>query len=133
MANLNISNADLLELSTEIVAAYVSKNTISRQDLPELMMQVHSSLIELAGEDLEKEPLVPAVPIKDSVTNDFIICLEDGKKLKMLKRYIRTRYDLSPGEYRAKWGLPSDYPMVAPEYASRRSKFAKDIGLGVKR
>ena len=133
MNDKSISNQELMERSIEIVTAYVRRNTISTQDLPKLITEVHLSLTQLAGEDLESKPLIPAVPINESITNEFIICLEDGKKLKMLKRYIRTKYDLSPEEYRVKWGLPAHYPMVAPEYASRRSKFAKDIGLGVKR
>ncbi len=129
-----ISKFELLNQTTEIVSAYVSNNAISAQDLPGLVETVHGRLSELAQADQAglAKPLEPAVPIKKSVTNDHIICLEDGKKLKMLKRYIRSRYDLSPDEYRSRWGLPNNYPMVAPEYAKRRSKFAKEIGLGKK-
>lgn len=127
-----ISNLDLLSQATDIVTAYVSNNAISAADLPGLLKIVHSKLGELAVEGSSAARPEPAVPIKKSVTDHYIICLEDGAKLKMLKRYLRTRYDLSPDEYRARWGLPADYPMVAPEYARRRSDFAKKIGLGKK-
>ena len=127
-----ISNLDLLSQATDIVTAYVSNNAISAADLPGLLKIVHSKLGELAVEGSNASRPEPAVPIKKSVTDHYIICLEDGAKLKMLKRYLRTRYDLSPDEYRARWGLPADYPMVAPEYARRRSDFAKKIGLGKK-
>ena len=128
--NTDISKLDLLTQAAEIVAAYVSNNAISASDLPELLTTVHQKLGELAIEGGEAERPEPAVPIKKSVTDHHIICLEDGAKLKMLKRYLRTRYNLTPEEYRKRWGLPSDYPMVAPEYARRRSDFAKKIGLG---
>ncbi|MEL7033389.1 MAG: MucR family transcriptional regulator [Pseudomonadota bacterium] len=128
--NTDISKLDLLTQAAEIVAAYVSNNAISASDLPELLTTVHHKLGELAIEGGEAERPEPAVPIKKSVTDHHIICLEDGAKLKMLKRYLRTRYNLTPEEYRKRWGLPSDYPMVAPEYARRRSDFAKKIGLG---
>lgn len=125
---------DILRLTTDIVASFVSKNTISSADLPGLIRSVHQSLNGVTAPHAEEikqpEPLKPAVPIKKSVTDDYIICLEDGKKLKMLKRYLRTNYDLSPEEYRARWNLPTDYPMVAPNYANMRSSFAKQIGLG---
>ena len=130
MVDNQISNLDLISHTTEIVSAYVSNNPISSNDLPDLMGAVHERLASLAN---EAEPEVrpdPAVPIQKSVTQSHIICLEDGAKLKMLKRYLRTRYDLTPDQYRARWGLAADYPMVAPEYAERRSKFAKKIGLG---
>lgn len=127
-----ISKTDLLDMTTAVVSSFVSNNPISPNDLPELMLSVHSKLAELGqGETVQERP-DPAVPIKKSVTQNHIICLEDGKKLKMLKRYLRTRYNLTPEEYRARWGLPADYPMVAPEYADRRSRFAKEIGLGKK-
>ena len=125
-----VNPEDIISLSTQIVSAYVSKNAISSSDLPELMTSVHSSLKSLAAEEPELARPDPAVPISKSITKNHIICLEDGQKLKMLKRYLRTRYNLTPEEYRARWGLPADYPMVAPEYAERRSQFAKDIGLG---
>lgn len=128
--NENISKLDLLTQAADIVAAYVSNNAISAADLPALLTTVHNKLGELADEeDASKRP-EPAVPIKKSITDHYIICLEDGAKLKMLKRYLRTRYNLTPEEYRKRWGLPADYPMVAPEYARRRSDFAKKIGLG---
>ena len=132
MADEQISKLHLTELTTEIVSAYVSNNPISAGDLPELMQSVHGQLSQLSDEEVEAERPDPAVPIKKSVTNEYIICLEDGAKLKMLKRYLRTRFNLTPQEYRARWGLPAEYPMVAPEYAERRSKFAKKIGLGKK-
>ena len=124
---------DILKLATEIVAAYVSNNTVPTQQLAEIIRAIHASL---AGLDSEAPPSAggeaPAVPIKKSVTPDFIVCLEDGKKLKMLKRHLRTAFNLTPDTYRAKWGLPADYPMVAPNYAAQRSAFAKKIGLGRK-
>jgi len=126
----NISNLDLLTQAADIVAAYVSNNAISAADLPALLTTVHTKLGELAQEQSEAQRPEPAVPIKKSVTDHYIICLEDGAQLKMLKRYLRTRYNLTPDEYRKRWGLPADYPMVAPEYARRRSDFAKKIGLG---
>ena len=120
-------------MTADVVAAYVSKNPLPANDLPSVINTVHLSL---SGLDADKQGLdgatKPAVPIKKSVTPDFLICLEDGKKLKMLKRHLRTAYNLSPDEYRAKWQLGPDYPMVAPNYAKRRSQFAKDIGLGRK-
>lgn len=123
---------ETLRLATDIVAAYVSHNQISASDVPVMIKSVHATLGRLSEEATRPAPppQEPAVPIKKSITPDFIICLEDGKKLKMLKRYLRSQYDLSPEEYRAKWGLPHDYPMVAPNYAAQRSEFAKQIGLG---
>lgn len=126
------ASLELLSQATDIVTAYVSNNAISIADLPGLITAVHTKLGELARENIETPRPDPAAPINKSVTDRHIICLEDGAKLKMLKRYLRTRYDLSPDEYRARWGLPADYPMVAPEYARRRSAFAKEIGLGKK-
>lgn len=128
----SVSNLDLLSQATDIVSAYVSNNAISPADLPGLLKVVHSKLGELAESSVSAPRPDPAVPINKSVTDHHIICLEDGAKLKMLKRYLRTHYDMSPDEYRARWGLPADYPMVAPEYARRRSDFAKKIGLGKK-
>ena len=130
MSNGSPSNA-LLSLTTEIVAAHVSNNTVALTDLPTLIEQVYKSLANVGTEPVvaEERPQ-PAVPIKKSVTPDYIVCLEDGKKLKMLKRYLRARYNMSPDEYRTKWGLPGDYPMTAPNYAARRSEFAKKFGLG---
>ncbi|MBB6254552.1 MucR family transcriptional regulator [Nitrospirillum iridis] len=122
-----------LELTATIVAAYVSKNTLAPADLPALLKTIYQQLTTLGQPAPEIEApaaLVPAVSVRRSVTPDHIVCLEDGKKLKMLKRHLRTAYNLSPDEYRAKWGLPSDYPMVAPNYAAQRSDLAKSIGLG---
>jgi MucR family transcriptional regulator, transcriptional regulator of exopolysaccharide biosynthesis len=130
--NDSVSNLDLLSQATDIVSAYVSNNAISPADLPGLLKVVHAKLGELAESSTNSPRPDPAVAINKSVTDHHIICLEDGAKLKMLKRYLRTHYDMSPDEYRARWGLPADYPMVAPEYARRRSDFAKKIGLGKK-
>ncbi len=123
---------DTLHLTTEIVAAFVSNNAIDGDKIPDLLRNVHTAILGLAGagKPEPEEPSKPAVPVKKSITPDYLICLEDGKKLKMLKRYLRTQYDMSPDDYRRKWNLPSDYPMVAPNYAARRSEFAKQIGLG---
>jgi predicted transcriptional regulator len=127
-------DTSLVELSADIVSAYVSKNAISAADLPKLLKDVHTALVALAnGADVQTETdLRPAVPPKKSVMPDFIICLEDGKKFKSLKRHLRTQYNLSPDEYREKWGLPASYPMVAPNYSATRSRLAKDNGLGRK-
>ena len=128
-----IEKAELLALTSEIVSSHVSNNPVSPNDLVNVIQSVYDKLAELAGDEGEvQEELVPAVSIKKSVTDEFIICLEDGKKLKMLKRHLKTAYDLSPEEYRARWGLPSDYPMVAPAYARKRQALAKQIGLGRK-
>ena len=125
---------DLIDLSADIVSAYVSHNALSVTDLPRLIADVHAALRNLhspaAAEPAEE--LKPAVPVRKSVAPDFIICLEDGKKFKSLKRHLRTHYNLSPEEYREKWGLPADYPMVAPNYSATRSRLAKDNGLGRK-
>lgn len=123
---------DLVEMAADIVSAYVSANPVAAQDLPALIRTVHSALLEVAsGAPASKElAQEPAVAIKKSVTPDYIICLEDGKKFKSLKRHLRTRYSMTPDEYRAKWGLPHDYPMVAPNYAKERSNLAKRMGLG---
>jgi len=124
--------AELLQRTTGIVAAYLSRNTVPVSDVPKLLEEVHRSLLALDSEGENVERPQPAVPIRKSVTPDFIICLEDGKKLKMLKRYLKTAYDMTPAEYRERWGLPPDYPMVAPNYAKRRSELAKQIGLGTR-
>src|SRR6516225_5047715 len=123
------SEDDILKLVTEIVSAYVSKNPVAAHELPAIIKNVHATLGGFHGEERDAHRQ-PAVPVKKSVQDDYIVCLEDGKKLKMLKRYLRARYKLSPDEYRARWNLPGDYPMVAPAYAQRRSDFAKKIGLG---
>jgi len=129
-----VFESDLIELSTEIVSAYVSHNAVSPTDLPRLIAEVHTALRALQNNEVQApaEELKPAVPVKKSVTPDYIVCLEDGKKFKSLKRHLRTHYNLSPEEYREKWGLPADYPMVAPNYSATRSKLAKDNGLGRK-
>ncbi len=126
---------DLIGLTAEIVAAYVSKNALASSDLPAVIGDVHQALMRAAGntEVVERDDLKPAVAVKKSVTPDYIICLEDGKKFKSLKRHLRTHYKMSPDEYRAKWQLPHDYPMVAPNYAAARSQLAKKMGLGTRR
>jgi predicted transcriptional regulator len=126
-----MDKSETLHLTTDIVSAFVSNNSVPAAELQELLLNTYNTLTNLSGSG-EPEPTnqKPAVPIKKSITDDYIICLEDGKKLKMLKRYLRTQYDMSPEDYRRKWNLPADYPMVAPSYAKRRSEFAKQIGLG---
>jgi predicted transcriptional regulator len=126
------SGGELMRLGVDIVTAYVSRNRVSADSVPDLIRSIHKTL---AGLGREAAPAVderpkPAVPINKSVQHDYIVCLEDGKRLKMLKRYLRSRFDLSPDDYRRRWGLSPDYPMVAPAYAARRSDFAKQIGLG---
>ncbi len=121
---------EILKLVTEIVAAYVSKNPVAAHELPGIIKNVHATLGGFSGGQERTLPRAPAVSVKKSVQPDYIVCLEDGKKLKMLKRYLRSRYKLSPSEYRDRWNLPPDYPMVAPDYAQKRSDFAKKIGLG---
>ncbi|MBV8800739.1 MAG: MucR family transcriptional regulator [Alphaproteobacteria bacterium] len=123
---------ELLKLASDIIAAYVSNNPVPVSELPGMIKSVHATLGGLAGAGPGDGTTTqkPAVPVKRSIAPDYIVCLEDGKKLKMLKRYLRSNYKLSPEEYRAKWGLPADYPMVAPNYAAQRSEFAKKIGLG---
>ena len=127
-----IAEEELLRMTTDVVAAYVSNNTLPTAQLAEVINAVYSSLKSLEGQvaQVQPEPLKPAIPIRKSVTPEFLICLEDGKKLKMLKRHLRSTYNMTPDEYRSKWGLAPDYPMVAPNYAERRSEFAKRIGLG---
>lgn len=125
---------DILEMTSDIVSSFVSHNPVPSAALPDLIKTVHETISELSLDDPAEEPRPdPAVPVSKSITPDHIICLEDGRKLKMLKRYLRSRYELSPDEYRARWGLPADYPMVAPNYAKKRSAFAKEIGLGRKK
>lgn len=127
------SDTEILAHASEIVAAYVSRNVVGASALPDLIRTVHQSLSSLSGAPSSappREKQKPAVPISKSVQRDYIVCLEDGAHLKMLKRYLRSRFDLSPEDYRRKWGLPPDYPMVAPAYAERRSDFARKIGLG---
>jgi predicted transcriptional regulator len=123
---------EVIEMTADIVSAYVGNNTVSAAELPGLIQSVHRALAGVSGgaEVVEAAPRDPAVPIRRSITPDFIICLEDGRKFKSLKRHLRTKYNMSPEEYRAKWGLPKDYPMVAPNYAKARSDLAKQMGLG---
>ena len=123
---------EILELTTEIVSAHVSNNMVAIGDLPSLIQKVYKTMSLVGSEQAPTERLRPAVPLSKSVFPDYIICLEDGKKLKMLKRHIMTSYNLSPKEYRDRWGLVADYPMVAPNYAKHRSNLAKKIGLGKK-
>ena len=125
------SNTSSLELVSKIVSAYVSSNSLPPSELPHVIKTVHEALRNPG--QAASSPLEPAVPIKKSVTRDYVICLEDGKRLKMLKRHLRNAFDMSPDEYRQRWGLPGDYPMVAPEYAARRSELAKKMGLGRKK
>lgn len=128
------SQAEILAFTTDIVAAHLSNNTVAKTDVSGLIEQIYRTLSGLAGgvsvSGGLKERLQPAVSVKKSVADDYIICLEDGKKLKMLKRHLKTAYNMTPEEYRERWNLPADYPMVAPSYAAQRSKLAKNIGLG---
>jgi len=126
-------NETLITLTSDIVAAHVSNNDVAVGDLPSLITNVYAALANLGDKPQVEEPKPqPAVAIRNSVKPEYIVCLEDGKKLKMLKRYLRTNYDMTPEEYRARWGLPADYPMVAPAYAEKRRDLAKKIGLGRK-
>jgi len=128
------SNDDLLRMTADVVTAYVGNNTVAPTELADVIRTVHASLQQAqASETTVAASPKPAVPVKKSITPDYLICLEDGRELKMLKRHLRTTYNMTPDEYRTKWGLDPDYPMVAPNYARRRSEFAKQIGLGQKR
>jgi predicted transcriptional regulator len=124
-----------MELTADIVSAYVSNNTVPAGEMPALINQVHQALMSVGGRrgDVAAEPLRPAVPVKRSISPDYVVCLEDGKKFKSLKRHLRTQYNMTPEQYREKWGLPADYPMVAPNYAAARSQLAKQMGLGQQR
>jgi predicted transcriptional regulator len=124
--------AEIIEMTTDIVSAYVGNNSVAAGDLPALIQSVHKALSGVSSgvETVEAAPKEPAVSIKKSITPDYLICLEDGRKFKSLKRHLRTKYNMSPEDYRAKWGLPKDYPMVAPNYARARSDLAKQMGLG---
>lgn len=129
------TGTDLLELTKRIVSAYVSHNAVSAEDLPRLIADAYAAIAGLQSDDnvpIPEEKLVPAVPIKKSVTAEFIICLEDGLKFKSLKRHLATHFNLTPEQYRTKWGLPADYPMTAPSYSEARSQMARAIGLGRK-
>lgn len=125
-----LEDSRLIDLTADIVSAYVANNELPSTDLPDLIQLVHTSLRALSGPDDTSIKKAPAVAIKKSITDDFLICLEDGKKFKSLKRHLRSKYDMSPDEYREKWRLPADYPMVAPSYARQRSELAKKMGLG---
>ena len=127
-----MATAEVLELTTEIVASYVSNNSVATSDLPGVIQDVYKTLTGLGTQAAQPDRPKPAVPVKKSINPDFIVCLEDGKKLKMLKRHLKTAYNMTPEEYRERWGLPADYPMVAPNYAKHRSSLAKKIGLGTK-
>jgi predicted transcriptional regulator len=130
-----IAKSSLVGLTANIVSAYVSNNTVGREDIPAMIADIHEALSKASQRNstAEREDLKPAVSPKKSVHDDYLICLEDGKKFKSLKRHLRTHYNLSPDEYREKWGLPHDYPMVAPNYAAARSHLAKQMGLGTRR
>lgn len=132
-SDAKVSNKDLLEMTTEIVASYLGKNEVKGPAIPDIIKTVHSSLSGLGNNSGHfPVPMKPAVPIKKSVQPEYIVCLEDGRKLKMLKRHLRTAYNMTPEQYREKWRLPPDYPMTAPNYAKQRSRLAKKIGLGKK-
>ena len=130
--NSSSDNKDVIAWTTDIVASHVQNNSVAIGDLPQLIRTVHDALTGLSGAAPAEKPQ-PAIPVRRSVTPEFIICLEDGRKLKMLKRHLATAYGMTPQEYREKWGLPADYPMVAPNYAKQRSSLAKKIGLGKRR
>ena len=130
-----LSRTDIARMSADVVSAYLANNSVPAQGVPELIRTVHEALTALERPQNGAAPIAgerqkPAVPVSKSIQDDYIVCLEDGARLKMLKRYLRSRYNMSPEEYRRKWGLPPDYPMVAPAYAQRRSDFARQIGLG---
>ena len=129
------SNGNYIQLTAEIVSAYVSNNTVQAGDIPALIGQVHAALSKVSGGtgEVAIEPLKPAISVKKSITPEHIVCLEDGKKFKSLKRHLRTQYNMTPEQYRDKWSLPPDYPMVAPNYAAARSQLAKQMGLGQQR
>jgi predicted transcriptional regulator len=134
MNDNNAQNETLIALTADIVSAHVSNNSVSVSDLPLLIQNVHTALASLGDEQVEPEvKQEPAVSVRASIRPDYIVCLEDGKKLKMLKRHLMTHYQLTPEQYRTKWNLPADYPMVAPNYAEQRRSLAKKIGLGTKR
>jgi predicted transcriptional regulator len=131
----NSGESSLIELTADIVSAYVGNNSVPSADIPALIGQIHSALKRVSGGQAAApaEPLKPAVSVKRSINSDFLVCLEDGLKFKSLKRHLRTRYNLTPDQYREKWALPPDYPMVAPNYAAARSQLAKQMGLGQQR
>ena len=128
----NPGESSYIQLTANIVSAYVSNNTVPSAEIPNLIGQIHSALLRVSGGQAPTpaERLKPAVPLKRSITSDYLVCLEDGKKFKSLKRHLRTQYGMTPEQYREKWALPPDYPMVAPNYAAARSQLAKQMGLG---
>jgi predicted transcriptional regulator len=132
--NDNSNNTNTIELTADVISAYVSNNPVPVSELPSLIAQIHQSLTGLSNGQATtpEEKLAPAVPIKKSITPEYIVCLDDGKKFKSLKRHLKTKFGITPEEYRAKWNLPADYPMVAPSYAAARSELAKKMGLGRK-
>ena len=130
-----INGQSAIEIASNILVAYLESNTLEREEVPEFLTEIHAALARLSNMELKtlaQTDLMPAVPIEKSISANYIVCLEDGQKLKMMKRYLKAQYDLSPEEYRRKWGLPADYPMVAPNYSKRRSNLAKEFGLGKK-
>jgi predicted transcriptional regulator len=135
MASGGDHTTSFIELTANIVSAYVSNNPVPAADIPTLITQIHSALMQVSAgrADVAAEPLRPAVSIKKSITPDHLVCLEDGKKFKSLRRHLRSQYNMTPEQYREKWGLPPDYPMVAPNYAAARSQLAKQMGLGQQR
>jgi predicted transcriptional regulator len=135
MASGSDHTTSFIELTANIVSAYVSNNPVPAADIPTLINQIHSALMQVSAgrADVAAEPLRPAVSIKKSITPDHLVCLEDGKKFKSLRRHLRSQYNMTPEQYREKWGLPPDYPMVAPNYAAARSQLAKQMGLGQQR
>ncbi|MEK6638365.1 MAG: MucR family transcriptional regulator [Pseudomonadota bacterium] len=134
MTNANELQETFITLTADIVAAHVSNNSVAVSDIPHLIQNVHGALVSLGGPaPVPEVKLEPAVSIRASIKPDYIVCLDDGKKLKMLKRHLMTHYGMTPDDYRAKWGLPADYPMVAPNYAEQRRSLAVKIGLGTKR
>jgi predicted transcriptional regulator len=129
-----MSDPKFIELTANIVSAYLRNHSVPASDIPGLISQIHSALSRVSsGADLAAEPLKPAIPVKKSITPEYLVCLEDGKKFKSLKRHLRTQYNMTPEQYREKWDLPMDYPMVAPNYAQARSALAKQMGLGQQR
>lgn len=129
----DLNKSLFLSLTSDVVSSYVSQNNVTIEETEKMMERIYKKFIDLSlDEDLDITKPVPAVSIKNSITPDYLICLEDGKKMKMLKRYLKTTYDMTPDQYREKWSLPHEYPMVAPNYAARRSDLAKDMGLGKK-
>jgi len=135
MTSENPKAADFIGLTANIVSAYVSNNPVPAADIPGLINQVHAALVRVSGShgETSSDTLKPAVPVKKSITAEYLVCLEDGKKFKSLKRHLRTQYNITPEQYREKWGLPPDYPMVAPNYAAARSQLARQMGLGQQR